>query len=115
VTFPEYLLNIVLGMNPLVLPLYLIGLGWVLVSRAGRRYASLGILFLVTLGFLYFLQAKYFMLAELLLCLLAAGSAFVEDRLSGGWLAWRYRYGITQTLNRNNPDRPVPAGAAPRD
>jgi len=87
VSFTEYLLNIILGMNPLAVPLYLAGLGWVFLVGEGRRYIGLGILFLITLGFLFLLRAKYFMLAELVVFLLAAGSVFMEQRLSG--VRWR--------------------------
>jgi len=86
VTFLEYMTNIVLGMNPLVFPLFLIGLYRVFRRRAGTPYGILGIMSLVTLVFLFLLKAKYFMLAVLFIPLLAAGSVFVEERLSGaGW------------------------------
>ncbi len=87
VTIPEFMLNTVLGMNPLLVPLYLAGLGWVFLARDGKRYAGLGILFLITLSFLFVLQAKYFMLAELVVFLLAAGSVFTEQLLDG--IRWR--------------------------
>jgi hypothetical protein len=98
VTFSEYMLNILLGINPLVFLLSLIGLGWVFLSRAGRPYVVLGVTFLVMLGFLFYLQAKYFMLAELFIPLLAAGSLFVEERLSGAGRRGGVRIGMVACL-----------------
>lgn len=98
VTFLDYMINIALGMNPLVFPLLLIGLYRVFTRRAGTHYGVLGIMFLVTLIFLFVLKAKYFMLAEFFIPLFAAGSVFVEERLSGaGW--WRgARFGTLACL-----------------
>jgi hypothetical protein len=83
----DYLTNIFLGMNPLLSPLFLVGLYATFRRRRDTRYVVLGIMFCVTFAFLFILKAKYFMLAALFVPLLAAGSAFVEEKLSG----WKWR------------------------
>ncbi len=83
----EYLTNIFLGMNPLLSPLFLVGLYATFRRRRDTRYGLLSIMFCVTFVFLFVLSAKYFMLAALFVPLLTAGSAFVEEKLSG----WKWR------------------------
>jgi hypothetical protein len=83
----DYLINIFLGMNPILTPLFLVGL-WATFRRRGpARYSVLGIMFCVTFLFLFFLKAKYFMLAALFIPLLATGSVVVEEQLS----EWKWR------------------------
>jgi 4-amino-4-deoxy-L-arabinose transferase-like glycosyltransferase len=85
-SIPEYFINILLTMNPLLFPLLMIGL-YRLFGRFGDTdYSFLGIMFLTTLVFLFNLKAKTFMLAELFIPLIAAGSVWIEETLSGsGW------------------------------
>jgi hypothetical protein len=83
---PQYLLNIFMTMNPILFPLLLIGLYRIFRPIGDRNYGFFGIMFLTTLVFLFSLKAKCFMLIELFVPIIAVGSVFVEDRLSGsGW------------------------------
>jgi 4-amino-4-deoxy-L-arabinose transferase-like glycosyltransferase len=85
-SIPEYFINILLTMNAVLFPLLIIGLYRIFKRFDGTDYSYLGVLFLITLVFLYILRAKVYMLAELFMPLIAAGSIFVEEKLSGsGW------------------------------
>jgi 4-amino-4-deoxy-L-arabinose transferase-like glycosyltransferase len=85
-SIPEYFLNIVLTMNPVLFPLLGIGLYRIFRRFDGINYSFLGIMFMVTLILLFTLHARAFMLAELFIPLIASGSVFMEEKLSGsGW------------------------------
>jgi hypothetical protein len=101
-TIPEYFINIVLTMNPVLIPLLGFGLyrifkrfgdtraavpgGLGAAASGGFRCTVLGTLFLVTLVLLFFLHARAMMLAEVCIPLLAAGAVWVEEVLTGpGW------------------------------
>lgn len=82
----EYFTNILVYMNPLLLPLWLAGLYRIFRRLNGTSYAFLGVLFLVTLALMFLLHAAARMLAELFIPLFAAGAVFVEEKLAG--LRW---------------------------
>jgi hypothetical protein len=79
----EYLTNVLIYMNLLLLPLWLVGLYRIFRPLDGTNYAFLGLLFIVTLVVMFLLHAAARMLAELFMPLLAAGSVFVEETLIG--------------------------------
>lgn len=82
----QYLVNILLLMNPLLLPLLALGLYRVFKRFGDVDYSFFAVLFLVSLVFLFGLKAKTYMLVELFMPLIAAGAIFVEERLAGaGW------------------------------
>ncbi len=82
----QYLINVLVYMNPFLLPLWIMGLFRIFRRMDGVNYGFLGILFLVTLGLMFVLHASARMLAELFIPLLAAGAVFVEELSSG--LRW---------------------------
>ena len=85
-SLPQYLINILVYMNPLLLPLWIVGLYRIFRRLDGVNYGFLGLLFLVTLALMFILHASARMLAELFIPLLAAGAVFMEE-LSAG-LRW---------------------------
>jgi 4-amino-4-deoxy-L-arabinose transferase-like glycosyltransferase len=74
---PEFLNNIFFSMNPVLLPLYALGL-----YRVFRRgFSFLGVMFLVSLVVGFFLHTRTWMLAGLFLPLIAAGAVWLEEAL----------------------------------
>ncbi|MGA2489013.1 MAG: glycosyltransferase family 39 protein [Anaerolineales bacterium] len=82
----QYLTNILIYMNPFVMPFYVAGLYRLFRPLKGVNYAFLGILFLFTLGMMYALRMPARLLAELFIPLLAGGALFAEELLAG--LRW---------------------------
>jgi hypothetical protein len=74
----QFLSQQILIMNPATLPLWLGGLLWLVVARAGRRYAALAIAFLVTLVEFIALHGKIYYLAPAYPMLFAAGAVATE-------------------------------------
>jgi hypothetical protein len=85
-SLPQYLINILVYMNPFLLPLWIMGLYRIFRRMDGVNYGFLGLLFLVTLALMFMLHASARMLAELFVPLLAAGAVFIEELFSG--LRW---------------------------
>lgn len=79
----QYLVNILVYMNPFLLPVWLLGLYRLFRRLEGVDYSFLGILFGVTLALMFVLHASARMLAELFVPLLAAGAVMVEELLDG--------------------------------
>ncbi len=77
----QYFINILMYMNPLLLPLWLAGLYRIFRPLDDTNYTFLGLLFVFTLVLMFLLHASARMLAELFIPLLAAGSVFVEELL----------------------------------
>lgn len=82
-SLPQYLLNILVYMNPFLLPLWLLGLYRIFRRMEGVNYGFLGLLFGVTLALMFTLHASARMLVALFLPLLASGAVFVEELLGG--------------------------------
>jgi hypothetical protein len=82
-SIPQYLTNVLVYMNPFLLPLWIAGLYRIFRRLNGVNFGFLGVLFLVTLVLEFFLHASVRMLAELFIPLLAAGAVFVEEKLAG--------------------------------
>jgi hypothetical protein len=66
-------------MNPLLAPLWVGGLGWLLLSRRGKPYRFLGVVFLVVFGVLLLLKAKNYYVAPIYPVLFAAGAVALES------------------------------------
>jgi hypothetical protein len=75
---PEFLNNILFSLNPFLLPVYALGL----YRAFRRRFAFLGVMFLVSLTVAYFLHVRTWMLAGLFLPLIAAGALHLEEILA---------------------------------
>jgi hypothetical protein len=76
-------------MHPLTFPLWLAGLGWLLLSRAGRPFRLLGWMYLAIFAVLVSQASKAYYLAPVYPVLFAAGGTAVESalrRLDGSWL-----------------------------
>ena len=81
-SIPQYFTNILIYMNPFLMPLYVIGLYRIFRRLDGVNYGFLGLLFLITLVLMYVLLTPARMLAELFIPLLAAGAVFLEEVLA---------------------------------
>jgi hypothetical protein len=75
----EFLANIFYSMNPVLLPVYALGLYRIF----RRKFAFLGVLFLVSLAVGFSLHVRTWMLAALFLPLIAAGAVWLEEILEG--------------------------------
>jgi 4-amino-4-deoxy-L-arabinose transferase-like glycosyltransferase len=85
----QFVAQQVLTMNPLVSPLWLAGLVWLLVGRTGRRYRALGCAYLAILVLMLTQNAKPYYLTPVYPVLLAAGACVAESwsrRPRLGWL-----------------------------
>ena len=75
--------------NPLAAPIWLAGLWFVLADKGGRKYAFLGIAYLVVLLEMLALHGKIYYLAPAYIMLLAAGAVAWEQQVfsrATGWL-----------------------------
>jgi hypothetical protein len=75
--------------NPLAAPIWLSGLYFFLFDKQGRKYAVLGIAYLVVLLEMIFLHGKIYYLAPAYIMLLSAGAVFWEQKVfsrAGAWL-----------------------------
>lgn len=98
-TLPEYLLNIVILLNPALFPIIAAGLYRIFKPFDNKNYSFLGIMFLITLIVMFVLKAKTYMLAELFIPLIAAGSIFIEEKvLSSSRLKWLKNAAVTTLL-----------------
>jgi hypothetical protein len=78
----------VLLLNPVAAPLWLGGLGWLLVSRVARAQRALGIAYLVALVALLTTHGRFYYLASAYPMLLAAGGVALERWLARPRVAW---------------------------
>ena len=79
VSASDYIVDIIYAMNPVLIPLYAIGLWRIFRRFRGTNYGLLGVMFLTTLALLFLLHAKTWMLAELFMPLFAAGAVGLEE------------------------------------
>lgn len=82
----EFLAEQVRQMHPLTLPVWLSGLGWLLLSRTGRTFRLLGWIYPAALAVLLTQHSKPYYLAPAYPLLFAAGGTAIE-----AWLARRKR------------------------
>jgi len=83
-----FVLEQILMVNPLALPLWLAGLGWLFFGREGRRYRVLGWAFVVTFGVFMALHGKDYYVAPAYPMLFAAGGVVCEAWIEHTRLAW---------------------------
>ena len=85
----EYVAQQALLTHPLATPVWLFGLWFLLGDVMGRKYAFLGIAYLVTLAEMILLHGKIYYLAPAYVMLLAGGAVWIEKRLMprvGWWI-----------------------------
>ena len=88
-----FVLEQVIIMNPLTLPLWLAGLGWLLADPRGKVYRALGWAYLITLALLLLLDGRVYYLAPAYPMLFASGAVAIEswtERRGWGWLKPAY-------------------------
>jgi hypothetical protein len=88
-----YFTNVVITMNPVLFPLFAIGLYRIFRRMGEANYFFLGVTFLATSALLFLLHARTWMLAALFLPLLAAGAVALEE-----WTAGRRRGKILKPI-----------------
>ncbi|HMB85420.1 MAG TPA: hypothetical protein VKS62_03495, partial [Methylomirabilota bacterium] len=88
----EFAVQQILGMNPATVPLWLAGLAFLLVARAGRPFRALGFAFLTALAVCLITRAKSYVPAPAYPALLAAGAVWVADSRARvrGWVVVPY-------------------------
>jgi hypothetical protein len=74
--------------NPLAAPIWLSGLWFLLADKSGRKYAVLGIAYLVVLVEMLVLHGKIYYLAPAYMMLLAAGAVAWQRRVTQRAPAW---------------------------
>jgi hypothetical protein len=80
----QFLASQIPEIHPLNAPLWIAGLAWLLLSRRGRPYRALGIIYVVALAILAVQHSKPYYLGPAYPPLLAAGAVVVEG------LRWRW-------------------------
>jgi len=83
----DYVAHQVFNANPASLPVWLAGLGWLLVSKRGRAFRPLGTAFLVTLAFFILTKGKDYYVTPAFATLFAAGAVALEAFTAEGWRA----------------------------
>jgi hypothetical protein len=84
----EYVARLALNMNPANAPVWLAGLGWLLLSARGRAFRPLGWAFLVTLATFVITKGKDYYLAPAFATLFAAGGVGIEGFTARGRRRW---------------------------
>lgn len=84
----EYVAHQVLNMNPVNVPVWLTGLGWLLFSARGRPFRPLGWAFLVMLATFVITKGKDYYLAPAFATLFAAGAVGIESFTEVGRRRW---------------------------
>lgn len=78
----EYLINIIIIMNPFTLPLWLSGIYKIVFDKTQKYLRFFGVMFFVSLLVLFLLDAKSYMLSALFIPLYSAGAVFLEEKLA---------------------------------
>jgi len=81
-------------MNPILFPLWLGGLIWLLLGRDGQRFRVLGIIYIVLLATFIALHGKNYYLASIYPLLFAAGAVGFEKITTARWRWVRVVYAI---------------------
>ena len=79
----EFFFQQIFIMHPLIAPVWLAGLWFLLFDKSGKRFRALGIAYLVTLALMILLKAKNYYLAPIYPMLFAAGGVFWENLSAG--------------------------------
>ncbi len=86
----QFIVQVLLGANPIVVPLAILGLLYYLLDSEGKRYRTLGLVFLFLAAlFTLVLHTEARMLISAFLPLFAGGAVYLERLLASG--AWRVR------------------------
>jgi 4-amino-4-deoxy-L-arabinose transferase-like glycosyltransferase len=102
----EYVAHQALNANPAALPVWLAGLGWLLLSKRGRAFRPLGTAFLVALAVFVLAKGKDYYLAPAFASLFAAGGVALEGFTSAGWRT-RLRPGLVLLFALTLPFLPL--------
>lgn len=78
----EYLINIIIIMNPFTLPLWTAGIYKIMLPKIRGGYRFIGVMFIASFMLLFLLSAKAYMLAAFFVPLYSAGAVFVEEKLT---------------------------------
>ncbi len=78
----EFFFQQILIHNPLTFFVWMTGLWFLFFDKHGKRFRTLGIVYLVTLVFLIYFKAKHYYLSPIYPMLFAAGGIFWENLLS---------------------------------
>lgn len=81
-------------LNPVLFPLWLGGLIWLLLGGNGRRYRIFGVSYLVLLATFNLLRGKNYYLSSVYPVLFAAGAIALEGLTAGGWKWVRVVYSV---------------------
>jgi hypothetical protein len=71
--------------NPVLLPLWVGGLIWLFLGRAGRQFRILGLIYIVMLVMFIWLRGKNYYLASIYPMLFAAGAVALENVTAARW------------------------------
>lgn len=85
-----FLLDQAAILNPLTAPLWVLGLFWILLTRAGARYRILAWTFLVVVGSLLLMKGKNYYVSPVYPMMLAAGAVAFAQLLRSAWLRGGY-------------------------
>lgn len=86
----QYFMNILVYMNPHLLPLWIAGLYRIFRRLKGSNVSFLGLLFLFSLALMFYLHASVRLLGVLFIPLIAAGAVFIEEIRPGS----RWKMGL---------------------
>ncbi len=85
----QYIVNVSMYISPILLPFWFIGLYRIFRRLDDANYGVLGLMLLVTFVLMFILHATARMVIELFIPLLAAGSVYIEEIISGlRWGKW---------------------------
>ena len=84
----QFFLNQALTMHPFTLPIWLSGVGYLLMAKRVREYRILGIMFLVVYGVFMMGNGKDYYVAPMYPAVLAGGAMAIERLVNG--LTWRW-------------------------
>ena len=93
----EYLQENALAVNPVTLPVWLGGLGWLLFARSARRFQLVGLMFVATFVLLVAQKSKPYYMAASFPILMAAGGAAWDRWTSRPRLRWA-RWGLLSVV-----------------
>lgn len=80
-----FVLNQILMLGPMMAPLWIGGVLWLLFSRAAKTFRFLGVTYVLYLPLMMFLHAKVYYLAAIYPLYFAAGAAAWDGLFQSGW------------------------------